>query len=65
MSAWVAVIDNPFFAVTGKDGRFQLPKGLPNGEYTLIIWHEKCGTQETKLTVKEGRGEVNFIVRQK
>jgi plastocyanin len=65
MGAWIAVIDSPFFAITGKDGKFTLPKGLPNGDYTVTIWHEKYGTQEAKLSVKDGRGEVNFTVKAK
>ena len=65
MGAWIAVIDSPFFAITGKDGKFTLPKGLPNGDYTVVIWHEKYGTQDAKLSVKDGRGEVNFTVKAK
>ena len=52
MNAWVAVIDNPFFAVTDKDGKFTLPKGLPDGEYTLHVWHEMLGEQDVKISVK-------------
>ncbi len=60
MSAWIAVIDNPFFAVTDKDGHFTLPKGLPDGDYTVHAWHEKYGDQDGKVSVKGGNGEVNF-----
>jgi len=49
MSAHAAVLDHPFFAVTGADGRFEL-KGLPPGTYTLEAVHEKLGTQT--LTVE-------------
>ena len=50
MNAYVGVLDHPFFAVTDKDGKFSL-KGLPPGTYTIEAWHEKLGTQETKVTV--------------
>lgn len=59
MSAWIAVFDHPYFAVTGDDGTFDI-KNLPDGTYTLQAWHEKYGTQEQKITVKDGKAEVNF-----
>jgi NADH-quinone oxidoreductase subunit N len=63
MGAWVAVLDNPYFAVTDKDGKFALPKGLADGEYTLVAWHEKFGTQQAKVTVKDGAGTANFVFK--
>lgn len=59
MGAWVAVIDNPYFAVTDKDGKFTLPKGLPDGDYTFHLWHEKYGEQDVKGSVKDGKAEIN------
>lgn len=50
MKAYVAVVKNPFFSVTGKDGAFEL-KGLPPGEYTISAWHEKYPPMEQKVTV--------------
>lgn len=63
MGAWVAVIDNPYFAVTDKDGKFTLPKGLPDGDYTLHVWHEKYGEQDVKVTVKDGKATVPVTVK--
>jgi hypothetical protein len=40
MRAFVAVLSHPFFAVTDKDGHFEI-KGVPPGTYTLTAWHEK------------------------
>jgi Carboxypeptidase regulatory-like domain len=50
MNAYVGVMDNPYFQVTAKDGKFTL-KGLPPGTYTIEAWHEKLGTQEVKVTL--------------
>jgi hypothetical protein len=50
MRAYMGVVSNPFFAVTGDDGTFSL-KGLPPGTYTIQVWQEKYGTQEQQITV--------------
>jgi plastocyanin len=63
MGAWIAVIDSPFFAVSGPDGKFELPKGLPDGDYNVTAWHEKYGAQDGKVTVKDGKGTVDFTVK--
>jgi hypothetical protein len=39
MHAWVGVFDHPFYAVTGKDGSFEI-KGVPVGTENLVLWHE-------------------------
>ena len=39
MKAYVLVRDNPYFAVTDKDGKFSI-KNIPVGEHTFIVWHE-------------------------
>lgn len=50
MNAYVGVLDHPYFAVTGNDGKFDL-KTLPAGTYTIEAWHEKLGTQTQQVTV--------------
>jgi hypothetical protein len=50
MRAWLGVVANPFFAVTGGDGTYTL-KGLPPGDYTIGVWTATFGSQEQKLTV--------------
>jgi galactose mutarotase-like enzyme len=50
MNAYVGIVAHPYFAVTGKDGKFDL-KTLPPGTYTIEAWHEKLGTQEMKVTI--------------
>jgi plastocyanin len=52
MNAHVHVLDNPFFAVTGRDGSFSLPAGLPPGTYTVSAWHEVYGEQKQQVTVE-------------
>lgn len=45
MGAWVGVRSNPFFSVTGDDGRFTI-EGVPAGKYDLIAWHEFYGNKD-------------------
>lgn len=51
MSAYVFVLDHPFFAVTQKDGSFEI-KGLPAGEYEVTFWHEFSPFKPDNATVK-------------
>lgn len=50
MKMYIGVVKSPFFAVTGKDGKFEL-KGLPPGNYTIAAVHEKFGEQDQQVTV--------------
>ena len=50
MKAYIAVLDTPYFAVTGKDGTFAL-QNVPAGTYTLTAWHEAFGSTEQNITI--------------
>ena len=50
MKAYLGVVAHPYFAVTGSDGSYSL-EGLPPGDYTVEVWHEKLGAQDQKITV--------------
>lgn len=38
MQTWTYAVDNPYYAITGQDGRFTL-KDLPPGRYRVTAWH--------------------------
>jgi hypothetical protein len=60
MGAWVAVMDHPYFFVTGTDGKFSLAQ-VPPGTYEVEAWHEKLGTQTASVTIAgDEKQEVNF-----
>ncbi|MCU1384858.1 MAG: hypothetical protein JWL71_3555 [Acidobacteria bacterium] len=63
MNAYVGVMSHPYFAVTDKDGKFDLPN-LPPGTYTIEAWHEKLGTQTASVTIaaKENK-EITFTFK--
>jgi plastocyanin len=50
MKSYIGVVKHPFFAVTGKDGSYEI-KGLPAGTYTITAWQEKYNKMEQKITV--------------
>jgi hypothetical protein len=52
MSAWIGVLDHPFFAVTDAAGRYEI-KGLPAGKYTVAVWQEGCLPTEQELEVSK------------
>jgi plastocyanin len=54
MQSYMAVYDHPFFAVTGKDGKFSIA-GVPAGTYTVEAWHEKLGVRTAQVTVGAGK----------
>jgi hypothetical protein len=53
MRSYIHVLSNPFFAVTGADGSFEI-KGLPAGDYEIEALHEKLAPVAGKITVKAG-----------
>jgi plastocyanin len=50
MKMYINVMKNPFYAVSGADGKFEI-KGLPPGDYTLAFVHEKYPEQDMKVTL--------------
>ena len=58
MSALIAVLPTPYFAVSRPDGQYQIPH-VPAGEYTLRVVHERATAAtlqalSTRLIVSEG-----------
>jgi hypothetical protein len=53
MNAWVGVLDHPYFAVSGPDGRYDI-KGIPPGKYTIEVWHEMYKSVTQEIELKEG-----------
>lgn len=68
MSAYVYVLETPFHAVTGADGKARIG-GLPAGDYYLEAWHPRMKgapasiRKNVRLTA-EGRGEAAFVIQQ-
>lgn len=53
MEAWIAVVPNPFFAVTDSDGKFRIDR-VPPGRYHLRAWHARAGERTATVDVADG-----------
>ena len=60
MSAWLIVVDHPYYDVTSASGNFSLAE-VPPGDYMLEAWHEKLGKQSQRVKVEPNQKvEVTF-----
>ncbi|MFN3466391.1 MAG: carboxypeptidase regulatory-like domain-containing protein [Candidatus Brocadiales bacterium] len=70
MRAWIVVRDNPYYALTGKDGRFNIID-IPPGTYKLSLWHEDLDKEQrssltTEVTIEpDATLEVDFYLNPK
>jgi hypothetical protein len=74
MAGYIMVMKNPYWAMTDKKGRFEIPDSndlksfgmmgipvLPPGKYFLKTWHEKLKSKRIPVIVKEG-GDISVKV---
>lgn len=54
MAAKIVVLDHPYFAVTGVDGRFTIAD-VPPGTYTYVAWHSRGDEVRGEVTVSAGK----------
>lgn len=52
MEGWIYVVDNPYYAITGPDGKFTITD-VPPGNYTLVAVQPFTGPIEQPVTVAE------------
>ena len=54
------VVDNPYFSLSDREGRFTISK-VPPGSYQLVVWHPVLGEKRQEITVEpNGTIEMNF-----
>jgi len=64
MSAWVGVLDHPYFAVTDSSGRYRI-KDLPPGKYTIEVWHESFKSITREIEVGKDGNTVDVALTEK
>ena len=61
MSGYVVVVPTPYFAVTDKEGNFEI-KDVPDGSYTLKTWSEVGKPASQSVSVSGGSASANITV---
>jgi Carboxypeptidase regulatory-like domain len=54
MEGWIYVVDNPYYAITGADGKFKITD-VPPGNYKLVAVQSFTGPSEQSVTVAGGK----------
>lgn len=62
MSAYVIVLETPYFAVTARDGSYTI-KNVPPGKYVLRTWHEQCKPGSRQIEVGNDTVRADFELR--
>jgi hypothetical protein len=62
MSGYVVVTPTPYFAVTDKDGNFEI-KNIPAGKYTLKTWSEDGKPTTQAVDVSGATATVELTVK--
>jgi hypothetical protein len=61
-TAYIAVFDHPYFAVTAPNGSFTIG-GVPPGRYTLRVWHERATAPAQTVDVPpSGSATVSLVL---
>lgn len=65
MAGYAVTFENPYFAVTDKDGNYTI-EGVPPGKYVLKTWHEKLKEMSQEVTVDAGKASTaNFELKRR
>jgi plastocyanin len=62
MSGYIVVVPTPYFAVTDKDGNFEI-KNIPAGKYTLKTWSEDGKPTTQAVDVSAATATVELTVK--
>ena len=62
MEGFILSLPTPYYAVTDKAGAF-LIKDLPDGDYTVKVWHSKFKTEASQAVKVAGATTANFELK--
>lgn len=63
MSAYIVVVDTPYYTIADKQGKFQL-KNVPPGNYVMHTWHESGAVSQQNISVKSDTS-TNIVLAKK
>lgn len=65
MAGYVVSFENPYFAITDKDGNYTI-EGVPPGKYVVKTWHEKLKEVSQAVIVEAGKATTtNFDLKRR
>jgi plastocyanin len=65
MEGWIYPVDNPFYALTDKNGKFEIVN-IPPGKYRVSAWHSNLGRKRVRLELKTGETkeqEFEYVIK--
>lgn len=62
MSGYVVIVSTPYFAVTNKEGEYEI-KNVPDGHYTLKTWSEDGKPTTATVNVSGGAATADLTVK--
>jgi plastocyanin len=62
MEGFIVVLPTPWFAVTDKTGAYSI-KDLPDGAYTVKVWHPKFKTEASNAVTVAGVTSADFAMK--
>ena len=60
MSGYIIVVPTPYFAESDASGNYKI-KDVPDGSYSVTVWHEGAKVQTKKVTVS-GEASLSFAI---
>ncbi len=61
MTGYILVVPTPYFALTSESGEYKI-ENVPNGSYSLTVWHEGIKNQSTQVDVASD-AKADFTLR--
>lgn len=63
MSAYIVVLDNPFFVTGDKDGNYTI-SNVPAGKYLVNVWHDNLESPAIEININSGETKtINFELK--
>jgi len=62
MESWGLAVNNPYYAMTDKDGRFTI-SGVPPGTYRVVVWHPQIGGAKEYTVTIAPKGHATLDVK--